>query len=85
MLILALVIVHLIIIHEKGSSNPINSKTNHEKMKFHPSQTIKDMTPIVTLFVILITINSIFPNYLGDVENFNIANPLIAPIHIQPE
>lgn len=25
------------------------------------------------------------PNLLGDVENFNTANPLVAPIHIQPE
>jgi len=26
-----------------------------------------------------------YPNILGDVENFNPANPLVAPIHIQPE
>jgi len=25
------------------------------------------------------------PNILRDIENFNTANPLIAPLHIQPE
>jgi len=35
--------------------------------------------------IAIIIINSNVPNILGDVENFNPANPLVAPLHIQPE
>jgi len=38
---------------------------------------------IITTIMIIIISN--YPNLLGDVENFSPANPLVAPIHIQPE
>ena len=83
--IIAIVLVHLIFLHEKGSSNPSNSHSNLDKIKFNPLFSTKDTTPIIMIIIIIIIINSNYPNILGDVENFNIANPLVAPIHIQPE
>jgi len=85
MIILALMIIHLILLHEKGSSNPVTSKTNPEKIKFHPAFSLKDMYPLLTISLLLIILNSNWPNLIGDVENFSLANPLVAPVHIQPE
>jgi ubiquinol-cytochrome c reductase cytochrome b subunit len=59
--------------------------TNIDKVKFNPLFSAKDSLPAILIIVIIIIITSNFPNILGDVENFNPANPLVAPIHIQPE
>lgn len=84
-IITAMVLVHLILLHEKGSSNPTNSLTNIDKIKFNPIFSTKDSIPIILIIIIIVLLNSNNPNILGDVENFNPANPLVAPIHIQPE
>src|ERR1700744_3161885 len=85
MLITALVIAHLIILHEKGSRTPSGSLTSTDKIKFHPLFSTKDTLPLTVLATLIFSITSLNPNILGDVENFNPANPLVAPIHIQPE
>jgi ubiquinol-cytochrome c reductase cytochrome b subunit len=81
----AIALTHIILLHEKGSSNPVTSQTRIDKIKFHPKFSIKDRTPIIMLIIIILIITSNTPNILRDVENFNPANPLVAPIHIQPE
>lgn len=83
--IAALALVHIILLHEKGSSNPSNTQSNLDKIKFHPKLSIKDSTPLVLIISRIIAINAFWPNLLGDVENFNPANPMVAPLHIQPE
>jgi len=85
MIIMALVITHLILLHERGSSNPSNSQTSTDKIKFNPLFSVKDTTPIILIILFIVILASNDPNILGDVENFNPANPLVAPIHIQPE
>jgi len=72
-------------LHEKGSSGPLGLERNKDKIKFHSLFRVKDLTPIILILVLIIIITSNYPNHLGDVENFNPANPLVAPIHIQPE
>lgn len=84
-IITVLVMIHLILLHEKGSSNPSNSYTNVDKVKFNPNFSLKDSVPIVLIVLFILLLNSNSPNILRDVENFNPANPLIAPVHIQPE
>jgi len=84
-LISVIVLFHLILLHEKGSSNPSSLITNFDKVKFNPIFSLKDSLPLFIIITMIILINCNFPNLLGDVENFNQANPLIAPIHIQPE
>jgi len=79
------VILHLITLHITGSTNPIRVNPNIDKSPFHPYFTWKD------IFFILIILTSFFyatlnhPYYLIDPENYNQANPLNTPIHIQPE
>jgi ubiquinol-cytochrome c reductase cytochrome b subunit len=83
--LMVFIIIHLILLHEKGSSNPNNTKTETDKIKFHPSFSVKDLLPGTLISIMFIIIISNTPNLLGDVENFNPANPLVTPVHIQPE
>jgi len=83
--LIIIIIIHLILLHEKGSSNPNNTKTETDKIKFHPSFSVKDLLPGTLISILFIMIISNNPNLLGDVENFNPANPLVTPVHIQPE
>lgn len=85
LVIVVLVLAHLILLHEKGSSNPSVVNTRSDKVKFNPLFLVKDTLPIIIIAIIIMTLISLTPNLLGDVENFNTANPLVAPIHIQPE
>lgn len=84
-IIVALAGIHLILLHEKGSSNSSNTLTTSDKVKFNPLFSLKDVLPIIVIRILLITLISTNPNLLGDVENYNTANPLNAPLHIQPE
>lgn len=84
-IIRALVLIHILFLHQTGSNNPLGIKRNTTKTTFHPYFTLKDllgMIIIITLLVLLVLWN---PNKLGDPENFNPANPLNSPPHIQPE
>jgi ubiquinol-cytochrome c reductase cytochrome b subunit len=83
--IAAVVLIHLMALHETGSSNPTGSSTNPDKIKFHPNFRIKDLSPIVWVSLAILILISKKPDLLGDVENLNPANPLVTPVHIQPE
>jgi ubiquinol-cytochrome c reductase cytochrome b subunit len=85
MVLIALILIHLMLLHEKGSSNPNNTKTETDKIKFHPSFSVKDLLPGTLISILFIIMISNTPNLLGDVENFSPANPLVTPVHIQPE
>jgi ubiquinol-cytochrome c reductase cytochrome b subunit len=77
--------IHLLYLHQTGSNNPLGSNSNIEKLPFHPYFTIKDLFGflfVLTLFFIFILLE---PYTLGDPENFIPANPLVTPVHIQPE
>jgi len=84
-IIAALAIIHLTFLHQSGSNNPLGLNSRPEKIPFHPFFYVKDIVGIVTITFILIIITLIDPFILGDVENFIPANPLVTPIHIQPE
>nr|YP_010937266.1 cytochrome b [Ixodes loricatus]WKW95223.1 cytochrome b [Ixodes loricatus] len=80
-----MILTHIMLIHEKGSSNPLGTNLNLDKVPFHPYFTIKDLMGVsLTLFLFSIIV-LIFPFTLMDPENFIMANPLVTPPHIQPE
>nr|ALO77245.1 cytochrome b [Drilonius striatulus] len=83
--ILALVIIHLLFLHQTGSNNPLGINSNVDKIPFHPYFTLKDLLGFIITSWMLISLIFLSPNILGDPENFNPANPLVTPIHIQPE
>nr|URX52953.1 cytochrome b [Glyptotermes sp. 6 AB-2022a]URX52979.1 cytochrome b [Glyptotermes sp. 6 AB-2022a]URX52992.1 cytochrome b [Glyptotermes sp. 6 AB-2022a]URX54524.1 cytochrome b [Glyptotermes sp. 6 AB-2022a] len=83
--IAALVMVHLLFLHQTGSNNPMGLKSDTDKMPFHPYFTTKDIVGFVILFMVLSTLSLKEPYILGDPDNFTPANPLVTPVHIQPE
>nr|AMA06668.1 cytochrome b [Cryptolaemus montrouzieri]AMA06701.1 cytochrome b [Cryptolaemus montrouzieri] len=84
-IILALVLIHLLFLHQTGSSNPLGTNSNLDKISFHPFFSLKDILGFLIMILILIFIILIFPYNLGDPDNFIPANPLVTPVHIQPE
>nr|YP_010852819.1 cytochrome b [Graphium cloanthus]WGL40238.1 cytochrome b [Graphium cloanthus]WHN78804.1 cytochrome b [Graphium agamemnon] len=84
-IILMLTMIHLLFLHQTGSNNPLGINSNLDKIPFHPFFTFKDMIGFIILLFILILLTLINPYLLGDPDNFIPANPLVTPIHIQPE
>nr|UNO53974.1 cytochrome b [Haemaphysalis concinna]UXX50236.1 cytochrome b [Haemaphysalis concinna] len=80
-----LVIFHIMLIHEKGSSNPLGITLNIDKIPFHFYFSIKDILGFLLILMIFSIIVLQYPYILMDAENFNMANPMITPPHIQPE
>jgi len=81
----ALRTVHLLFLHQTGSSNPLGINRNIDKSPFHPYFSSKDLFGFLVFFFIFLFICLIHPWDLGDPENFIPANPLVTPVHIQPE
>nr|YP_010490509.1 cytochrome b [Smilium sinense]UWM12995.1 cytochrome b [Smilium sinense] len=84
-IITAMVMIHLLYLHQTGSNNPLGVSSNADKIPFHPYFTFKDMFGFSIMIIILIIINLMSPYMLGDPENFIPANPLVTPEHIKPE
>nr|YP_009740834.1 cytochrome b [Traulia lofaoshana]QID03835.1 cytochrome b [Traulia lofaoshana]QNM39709.1 cytochrome b [Traulia lofaoshana] len=84
-IIAAMAAIHLFFLHQTGSNNPLGLNSNTEKIPFHPYFTFKDLITIVMTSSMLIMLCLIDPYLLGDPDNFVPANPLVTPIHIQPE
>nr|YP_010852780.1 cytochrome b [Delias berinda]WGL40147.1 cytochrome b [Delias berinda] len=83
--ILTMTIIHLLFLHQTGSNNPLGINSNLDKIPFHPYFTFKDLIGFMIMLFILITLTLMNPYLLGDPDNFIPANPLVTPIHIQPE
>nr|YP_009526280.1 cytochrome b [Neolucanus maximus]AXU40294.1 cytochrome b [Neolucanus maximus] len=84
-IISALVMIHLLFLHQTGSNNPLGTNSNIDKIPFHPYFSYKDVFGFITMTVTLTLLTLMSPNLLGDPENFIPANPLVTPVHIQPE
>nr|YP_004934952.1 cytochrome b [Peronia peronii]AEQ93870.1 cytochrome b [Peronia peronii] len=77
--------LHLIFLHEKGSTNPLGDLNHSSKIPFHPYFSWKDMVGFLVLFMMLALVALFYPTLLTDPENFICANPMVTPVHIQPE
>nr|UUA65069.1 cytochrome b [Leguminivora glycinivorella] len=77
--------IHLLFLHQTGSNNPLGINSNLDKIPFHPFFSFKDLVGFVIMLFILIMLTMINPYLLGDPDNFIPANPLVTPVHIQPE
>ena len=81
----ALSATHLLFLHETGSSNPLGLDRNFDKRPFHPYFSVKDVFGFIIFFLLLTFLCLQAPWDLGDPENFIPANPMVTPVHIQPE
>nr|BCO16463.1 cytochrome b [Paroedura masobe] len=83
--ILAVLLLHLLFLHETGSNNPLGVNSNTDKVPFHPYYTYKDLLGGLMMMTALLSLTLFAPTALGDPDNFLPANPLATPPHIKPE
>nr|ABR08517.1 cytochrome b [Microtus californicus] len=84
-IITALLLVHLLFLHETGSNNPTGLNSDTDKIPFHPYYTVKDFLGVLLLLMAFMILTLFFPDILGDPDNYTPANPLNTPPHIKPE
>nr|ABW82630.1 cytochrome b [Pista cristata] len=84
-IIAALMMIHIMFLHQTGSNNPLGVSSNTDKIPFHWYYTSKDILGGFIALLLLMSVVMFWPNILGDPENFIPANPLVTPIHIKPE
>nr|Q94WW5.1 RecName: Full=Cytochrome b; AltName: Full=Complex III subunit 3; AltName: Full=Complex III subunit III; AltName: Full=Cytochrome b-c1 complex subunit 3; AltName: Full=Ubiquinol-cytochrome-c reductase complex cytochrome b subunit [Octodontomys gliroides]AAL01870.1 cytochrome b [Octodontomys gliroides] len=84
-IITAMVMIHLLFLHETGSNNPSGLNSDSDKIPFHPYYTIKDILGLLFMVLTLMTLVLFSPDLLGDPDNYTPANPLNTPPHIKPE
>ena len=81
----ALAIIHMLTLHDHGSSNPLGISSNLDKTAMHPYFIFKDLVTIYLFFLILAIIVTQYPNLLGHSDNYIPANPMSTPASIVPE
>lgn len=83
--IIFIVILHLMFLHEIGSRNSFGLGSDCDKIFFHPYYRIKDVYGFILFVIIYLGICRVAPYIFIDVENFISSDPLVTPVHIQPE
>ncbi len=95
-ILLALVLLHILALHEVGSNNPdgIEIKKNKDAngipkdgIAFHPYYTVHDLQAIVVFLFIFCSVIFFLPEmggYFLEYANFEEANGLKTPAHIAP-
>lgn len=84
-LLLAITCIHLMLLHEKGSNNPLGLSSDTCLIPFHPFYRLKDLVGFLALILGFALISLFSPLLISDPENFIQANPMSTPAHIQPE
>ena len=84
-ILIGLSIVHIAILHQDGSGNPLGIDSKTDKIAFYPYFVVKDLLSLI-LFVLVFSFFLYFiPNFLGHPDNYVEANSMVTPIHIVPE
>lgn len=96
LLLLALVVAHILALHEVGSNNPDGVEIKKHKnsagvpldgIPFHPYYTVKDTFGLSVFLIIFLGIVFFWPDaggYFLEGPNFTPANPMSTPEHIAP-
>jgi len=77
--------LHLILVHQYGSNNPVGVESKGDKVPFYPYFYVKDLIGLDLLFLFSSFFIFFFPNLLGHPDNYIPANALSTPAHIVPE
>ena len=67
------------------ASNPLGVSGNYDRLPFAPYFLFKDLITIFIFIFVLCLFVFFMPNYLGDSENYVMANPMQTPPAIVPE
>ncbi len=83
--VLALIFIHLLILHQTGSNNPLSISASKNKIPFSHYFVYKDLLRFLIIILLFSIIILFFPMVFNEPENFLTANPLSTPAHIKPE
>jgi ubiquinol-cytochrome c reductase cytochrome b subunit len=84
--LLGLVILHIAVLHQEGSSNPLGVNGQEvEKIDFYPYFYVKDLFGFMCFTVFFSYFLFFDPNLLGHPDNYIPANSMVTPSHIVPE
>ena len=81
----ALVLMHLLFLHQEGSNTPTGLDASPDRVPFNSYFSTKDVYGFFLMFLLFSYLVFFQPNLLGDPENFQRANSLVTPVHIMPE
>jgi quinol-cytochrome oxidoreductase complex cytochrome b subunit len=84
-LIAACVIVHIAVLHQNGSNNPLGINGVVDKIPFYPYFFFKDLFSLIVVGAFYLLFVYFAPNYLGHTDNYIEANAMVTPAHIVPE
>lgn len=96
LVLIGLVVFHLVALHEVGSNNPDGVEIKKHKdengkpldgIPFHPYYTVKDLVGVVgflAAFALVVFFAPTFGGHFLEAPNFNPADPLKTPPHIEP-
>nr|AGR50893.1 cytochrome b [Baylisascaris schroederi] len=82
--LLLLVMVHLVFLHETGSTTKLYCHGDYDKVCFYPEYWVKDFLNVV-VWLIFVVFSLMCPFFLGDPEMFIESDPMMSPVHIVPE
>jgi ubiquinol-cytochrome c reductase cytochrome b subunit len=81
----ALAAVHMLLLHEHGSGNPVGVDGNADRLPMAPYFLFKDLVTFVAFALALLYLVCYSPNTLGHSDNYIEANALVTPASIVPE
>jgi ubiquinol-cytochrome c reductase cytochrome b subunit len=96
LILVALVVVHILALHEVGSNNPdgVEIKKNKDEngipkdgIPFHPYYSVKDIVGVAVFLIFFAFVMFFVPaggGYMLEAPNFEPADPLKTPEHIAP-
>jgi quinol-cytochrome oxidoreductase complex cytochrome b subunit len=84
-LIVAVSFIHIALLHQEGSGNPLGIESTVDKINLFPYFVIKDLFGLALFLALFSLFLYFFPNILGHSDNYIEANPMVTPTHIVPE
>nr|YP_784030.1 cytochrome b [Acanthocardia tuberculata]ABF60136.1 cytochrome b [Acanthocardia tuberculata] len=84
-LMLVMVMIHILYLHDHGSSNPLGVSSDLDWYSFPSYYSTSDLVGILGMVSINVGVCLVAPDYFGNAANFIKADPMKTPIHIQPE
>ncbi len=87
-MIVGVVGLHVWALHVVGQNNPAGvdiKDVEKDSVPFTPHATMKDSVGIALFLMLYCWFVFFVPNYLGDPDNYIVANPMLTPPHIVPE
>lgn len=84
-IIAGLSVIHLALLHNEGSNNPLGVDSSVDKIPFYPYFFVKDLFAFFCFLFIFGFFVFFYPNAMGHPDNYIPADPMQTPAHIVPE